>query len=262
MMAPFRSLVDVFAVLQPVLPYFVVYCMLIVRPHFPHDTIFEYIYTILLKTCFFKEKGSASPISSVRERATIDPFDGKGASLISSFANAYNNRDLPCRLMHGSVTHQLKWETDIEQLQYDPLVQIFAEGLVETRHPYHFVARKGLKELLNADGAGAKTTPIVQKLIAPIRATLISRDPDVYQGGIAALVDLSNAVGEALNPHIKLLLGQLAKNAMKPSFRDQVTDVLNVLETNGGKACYKMIKTKIPTYCTVNIGQLGINFNP
>ena len=55
-MAPFRSLVDVFAVLQPVLPYFVVYCMLIVRPHFPHDTIFEYIYNPL-KLVFLKKKG-------------------------------------------------------------------------------------------------------------------------------------------------------------------------------------------------------------
>jgi len=198
----------------------------------------------------------------VRERATINPFEGKAASHISSFANAYNNRDLPCRLMHGSVTHNLKWETEVEHVYYDPLVVIFAEGLVETRHPYHFVARKGFKDLLEAPGAAARTAPLVHRLIGPIRATLTSRDPDVYQGGITALIDLSNAVGAALNPHIKLLLGQLAKNAMKASFREQVTDVLNVLEANGGKECYKMIKAKIPTYCTVNIGQFGVQFDP
>jgi len=209
-----------------------------------------------------KSSTSASPISLVRERATINPFDGRDASHISSFANAYNNRDLPCRLMHGSVTHNLRWETDIEHVQYDPLVVTFAEGLVETRHPYHFVARKGLKDLLTAHGAGARTVPLVHRLIRPIRATLVSRDADVYQGGITALVDLSHAVGAALNPHIKLLLGQLAKNAMKACFREQVTDVLNVLETNGGKECYKLIKAKIPTYCTVSIGQSGVQFDP
>jgi hypothetical protein len=51
-----------------------------------------------------------------------------------------------------------------------------------------------------------------------------------------------------------MLIGQLAKNATKAQFREQITDVLNVLETNGGDECYKIIKSKIPTYCTVRIG--------
>ena len=75
--------------------------------------------------------------------------------------------------MHGSVTHNLRWETDIEHVQYDPLVVTFAEGLVETRHPYHFVARKGLKDLLTANGAGARTVPLVHRLIRPIRVSLL-----------------------------------------------------------------------------------------
>ena len=57
-----------------------------------------------------------------------------------------------------------------------------------------------------------------------------------------------------MNPHLKMLIGQLAKNATKAQFREQITDVLNVLETNGGDECYKIIKSKIPTYCTVRIG--------
>lgn len=157
--------------------------------------------------------------------------------------------------MHGSVAHHLDWETDVTALNYDPVVVIFAQGLVETRHPYHFVARQGLKDLLTAAGAGEKTTPLVSKMIAPIRSTLVSSDPEVYQAGIAALCALSNAVGAALNPHVKMLLGQLAKNVSKASFRDQVTDVLNILEENGGNPCYKLIKAKIPTYCTINVGQ-------
>jgi len=36
--------------------------------------------------------------------------------------------------------------------------------------------------------------------------------------------------------------------------RDQINDALNILESNGGKPACKIIKAKIPTYCTINIG--------
>jgi hypothetical protein len=68
---------------------------------------------------------------------------------------------------------------------------------------------------------------------------------------------LSHAVGKALTPHLKQLVGQLAKNMAKPKLRDQITETLNVLEANGGTECYTMIKRKIPTYCTTNIGLGG-----
>ena len=35
---------------------------------------------------------------------------------------------------------------------------------------------------------------------------------------------------------------------------DKINDTLNILEGNGGQPCYKLIKAKIPTYCTINIG--------
>jgi hypothetical protein len=149
--------------------------------------------------------------------------------------------------MHGSVHHTLKWDVEPEEVQYDPMVVIFAEGtvlvfdrnlqsgdaigsyacwfeackrvtqchsslvsttsyrchhkfrpntegLIETKHPYHFVARKGFKDLLNARGAGERIAPLVHRLVPPIRATLISKDMEVYEGGISGLLDLSNAV--------------------------------------------------------------------
>ena len=41
-------------------------------------------------------------------------------------------------------------------------------------HPYTFVARMGFGELLASYNAGAKATPLVPKLVAPLRATLVS----------------------------------------------------------------------------------------
>lgn len=179
---------------------------------------------------------------------------GGGGGGSSAFIDAYNRRDLPCKLMHGSVSHNLQWDIAPENIPYDPLLVTLAHGLTETRHPYYFVARRGFSDLLTADGAGARATPLVSQLVGPLRATFMSKDAEVYRCGLEGLVNLSRAVGEALTPHLKQLVGQLAKNINKPKLRDQITETLNVLEANGGAKCYKLIKSKIPTYCTTNIG--------
>ena len=101
-----------------------------------------------------------------------------GTSSTSIFANSYHNGDMPCRLVHGSVTHKLEWTTDPPLLSYDPLLLIFAQGLVETVHPYYFVARAGFHELLCAHGAGKKALPMLKRLVSPLRAALVS--PSVH----------------------------------------------------------------------------------
>jgi hypothetical protein len=47
------------------------------------------------------------------------------------------------------------------ELDYDPLLINCFEGLLETDHPYKFVAFRALMELLESDGAGDKTIPII-----------------------------------------------------------------------------------------------------
>lgn len=125
---------------------------------------------------------------------------------------------------------------------------------METKHPYYFVSRQGLKELLAAEGAAAKVIAVFPRVIAPLRAALCASNGEVYTAGLDALVQLSNTVGMALNPHLKLLIGQLAKNVQKPAYSERITDVLNVLETNGGSDVFKLIKAKVPTYTTACLG--------
>lgn len=43
-------------------------------------------------------------------------------------------------------------------------------------HPYTSVARMGFKEILASSGASAKAMPLVPKLVAPLRAALVSSD--------------------------------------------------------------------------------------
>ena len=52
------------------------------------------------------------------------------------------------------------------------LVNCF-EGLLETEHPYSFVANQALKELLESPGASEKVIPIIGKLIMPLRMALL-----------------------------------------------------------------------------------------
>ena len=49
-------------------------------------------------------------------------------------------------------------------------------------HPYSFVARVGFQQLLTASDAGAKTIPLLPKLIPSLRVALVS----------VSFVDLSN----------------------------------------------------------------------
>ena len=65
------------------------------------------------------------------------------------------------------------------------------EGLLETDHPYSFVANRALHELLQAQGAAEKTVPIVGKLIMPLRSAFMSADNEIWMRGLEALKALS-----------------------------------------------------------------------
>merc|ERR1712076_175189 len=112
-------------------------------------------------------------------------------------------------------------------------VVTFAAGLIESKHPFVFVARTGFFELLAATGAAAKVQAALPGIIPHIRAALNAKDIETYQTGLKAVHELSGLVGAELTPHLKLLIGQIAKNVAKKALRDQVQDTLAALEING-----------------------------
>ncbi len=118
-------------------------------------------------------------------------------------------------------------------------------------HPFPFVARNGFRELLELPDAGVRAVPLLSRLLAPIRAALTSTDDAIYAAGLEAVRQLSNAVGPELTPHLKQLIAQIARKATTPQFRDHVLATLHALEGNGGEECCKLIKAKIPTYCSI-----------
>ncbi|XP_072352579.1 PACRG-like protein isoform X1 [Scyliorhinus torazame] len=181
---------------------------------------------------------------------TINPFSDPLCQQ-SVFAAAYAKREIPCRLFHGSVSHRLQWDQPPETVCFDPLLTILAEGLRETRHPYTFVAKEGFKELLEVEDAADKAIPLVPKVIPKLKAALAHSDAEVFERGLHALVQLSSVVGPAVNGHLKHLLTSLSKRLMDKKLKQLITDALQRLEQHGGKESLVIIKSKIPTYCSI-----------
>jgi Parkin co-regulated protein len=82
---------------------------------------------------------------------------------------------------------RLHWDQQPSQLSYDPLLITCFEGLVETEHPFVFVARQGSKELLTADGAADKTIPLIPRLVMPLRVALMNSDSAIFTSALEIL---------------------------------------------------------------------------
>ncbi|KAK0049418.1 PACRG-like protein [Biomphalaria pfeifferi] len=181
---------------------------------------------------------------------TVDPFFD-AAKAKSAFASVYANGGVPCRLVHGSVKHKLAWDTPPEQVPFDPVLVTLAEGLKETVHPYTFVSFTGFTTLLSTPGASQKATPLLPKIAPPIRAALSHKDDAVFERGMECLTQLSSVVGPALNPYVKTVLMALSKRTMDKKYKEKVTETLQQLEQHGGKEVLPIIKSKVPTYCSI-----------
>ncbi|KAK3601355.1 hypothetical protein CHS0354_037671 [Potamilus streckersoni] len=181
---------------------------------------------------------------------TIDPFNDS-AKHQSAFAAVYTNGGIPCRLVHGSVKHKLAWTPAPEQVSFDPVLVTLAEGIRETVHPYTFVSRQGFKELLQVPNSGQKAFPLLPRVAIAIRGALSHTETSVFDAGLDALMQLSDAVGPALNPYLKNLLVPISKKMMDKKYKEKVMNCLQCLEQNGGQEACPLIKSKIPTYSSI-----------
>lgn len=69
--------------------------------------------------------------------------------------------------------------------------------------------------------------------------------------GLEGLKALSLGAKESLNQHLKFLVSQLSKGLNNKKLRLQIMEALAEIERNCGAEAYKLIKAKIPTYCSV-----------
>eukprot|EP00026_Physarum_polycephalum_P014975 Phypoly_transcript_15550.p1 GENE.Phypoly_transcript_15550~~Phypoly_transcript_15550.p1 ORF type:complete len:271 (+),score=35.41 Phypoly_transcript_15550:51-863(+) len=175
-----------------------------------------------------------------------DPFASK--RLKSNFAVVYTNGGIPCRINHGGVKHSLQWDRPPCDLSFDPLLVTCAEGLIEKEHPYVFISRLAFKELIESEGGAEKVLPLVGRIIPHIRTALRSEDSDTFLAALAALEQLSNAVGPELNPHLSSLLAPMNQKMRDKKLAPAVTNTLHLTASNGGPLAANTIKSKIPTF--------------
>ncbi|EDV22669.1 uncharacterized protein TRIADDRAFT_28418 [Trichoplax adhaerens] len=181
---------------------------------------------------------------------TVDPFSAKVRHK-TTFSAAYVNGGIPCRLVHGSVKHTLQWSTSPEDLPYDPLLVTMMEGLRETVHPFTFIVKHGLRDLLQADRASMKIIPLLSQLIPPLRQALQEQSITIFDACLQTLQLLSDAAGSELNVHLKTLLPQLSKRMFNKDHMGLISSTLQCLERNGGKVAFMIIKAKVPTYTSM-----------
>lgn len=86
------------------------------------------------------------PSDKLTKIKTANPFADVKQKQKTNFAYAYTTGAIPCRINHGSVSNKLQWDIHVEQIEaYDPLLVNCFEGLLETDHPYNFLAFESLK---------------------------------------------------------------------------------------------------------------------
>lgn len=191
------------------------------------------------------------PSARLKNVKCADPFASKAEQFKTKFGSVFNSGGIPCRLHHGAANVSLKWSKDPSLLDFDPLLVICAEGLCETEHPYAFASRACFGELLSSENGGIKAAPLVARIAPSLRAALVSPNKKVFAGGLDAIIQLSEAVGDALNPHIDKLVVQMNKRSSDRELAPTILKAMQTLEENGGPETLPVIKAKVPTYCSV-----------
>eukprot|EP01012_Entosiphon_sulcatum_P036859 TRINITY_DN470_c0_g1_i1.p1 TRINITY_DN470_c0_g1~~TRINITY_DN470_c0_g1_i1.p1 ORF type:complete len:235 (-),score=36.90 TRINITY_DN470_c0_g1_i1:2-706(-) len=179
---------------------------------------------------------------------SANPFAGAGRHK-TPFSEVYSAGSIPCRIEHRGTKMALAWTVPIETVDYRSLLPLCCEGLRETQHPYTYLSREILHELLTAEGAPEKTRPVLDQLIPPLRVAIMAHEDGVVQATLQALGDLSDAVGAELDRHLHLFLSALNKKLAEKGTRPVVEQLLNKFEQNGKKPeVSRLIKSKVPTY--------------
>ena len=169
----------------------------------------------------------------------------------TSFGYIYSAGGIPCRIDHGAVSMKLVWDIPVEQLDYNPILITCFEGLLETEHPYNFIGKQCIRELLSAKRAEEKVLPILNKLIGPLKEALKCDIPEIFCEALNDLEILSNLVKDKLNKYSHFFLQNINRKSFNSKYKERVFEVLRVLEQNGGPDVFLEIKKKIPTYTSL-----------
>lgn len=182
----------------------------------------------------------------------------------SDFLLFYDRGDLPISIEHTASGNKVIWKAEIEQLDFHHYLPIFFEGLREKEHPYSFLAREGVTNML--EHGGSKVLPVIPQLILPLHAALETRDPEiicVILNVLQLLVMCNEYAGPALVPYYRQILPVInifyGKNVnsgdkiyyaqrKRANIGDLIQETLELMERKGGPDAFLNIKYMIPCY--------------
>lgn len=154
--------------------------------------------------------------------------------------------------VRGAFPLTMRADVHTPALDFNPLLITCVEGFQEVEHPFVFLARTAFKDLMKTDDASEKTIPILPQVIPPLRAALMAKDEDIFLAALEATRILSDAVENEMNVYLPKLTQQIHRKLLTKQLRTEVEDTLATLERNGGKEALAIIRSKIPTYVSIN----------
>ncbi|XP_078796603.1 parkin coregulated gene protein isoform X1 [Oryzias latipes] len=157
-------------------------------------------------------KAEAFTVRASMENAVVEPpaktdVFQEQAYRPTAFRKHYDRRDLPIALDYGGRPNSIKWQVDIERIDYHHYLPLFFEGLRETAYPYETLACQGAYDML--DHGGQKILPVIPLLVQPIREALNTRNHRVVCTMLKVLQRLvmsADGAGEALVPYYRNIL--------------------------------------------------------
>lgn len=164
------------------------------------------------------------------------------------FGEASQEGKLPFRLQHGMKDMHLAWTMPIEHVNLERLLPLCFEGLREKQHPYDFLAKQAIAEVLDTPQAADRVPPLLPQLIPSLKLAVNEKDMPIFLAAADTLSKLSDVAGPALDPHLNQFLTVLNKRMSEKKNRELVEQLLTTFLQNGGPEVPKIIKSKIPTF--------------
>lgn len=177
-----------------------------------------------------------------------DIFSQRRTKFKTSFPIHYNQSLIPCHVFHRSSSFELVWDKPFKNIDYSKVLTACFEGIIETAHPYKFIARQASKELLMAENSDIKIIPILSILYDYIRIALLDEDDETFFDACDICLLLVMYGGIEGYPYMKLLFGPFQKRIFGTQFKDKIYTILNLLCKLYEDDAYYEIKKKIPSF--------------
>ena len=177
-----------------------------------------------------------------------DIFSQKKTRFMTNFPIHYINNIIPCFIYHNTASFKLRWYKNFNSIDYDSVLSACFEGIIETAHPFKFIARQACKELLMAENSHKKILGIIPKLYDYIRIALLDENDETFNDAIDICFLLVLYSGREGFEHTKLILSPLRKRIANVKFTNKIYDVLNLLCKMFGNEAFNLIKQFIPSF--------------